>query len=260
MKVKRIIAATLSICMLGGAVGYDAPLFEGASVTANAAKQKYENVVSGVCGENVTWTLDRNTGVLTIDGTGDNYFAAFVEYKDEIKKIFFSGGITSIPNGFCAHCSSLTEVYIPEGVTMIGKSPFVKCPIKEIWIPSTCTTIADYAIPDDITIYGYKGSAAEEYAEKSFTVFVDIDSAFNKGDLNNDTMIDGRDATLVLSMYADSSSSGYVPTAAERIVGNVNNDNFIDGRDATIILGYYADLSAGASISFENYLKSMNYV
>jgi hypothetical protein len=37
-----------------------------------------DEVVSGTCGENLTWTLDLPSGVLTISGTGemDNYYTS----------------------------------------------------------------------------------------------------------------------------------------------------------------------------------------
>ena len=55
-------------------------------------------VDSGICGENLTWTLDK-TGTLSILGTGDMFKSAYLiwdEYKDSIKEINFSEGITSI--------------------------------------------------------------------------------------------------------------------------------------------------------------------
>lgn len=78
---------------------------------------------SGTCGENLTWTFNTETGVLTIDGTGKmtNYDA-------------FIG------------CGNLEEVTLPEGLTKIGDSAFRDCAnLKDIEIPATVKTLGHYA-------------------------------------------------------------------------------------------------------------------
>ena len=60
-----------------------------------------EITASGICGENLRWTLD-DSGVLIISGTGDmtdwDYFAQtpFYSNKSKIKKVVIEEGITSI--------------------------------------------------------------------------------------------------------------------------------------------------------------------
>ena len=65
-----------------------------------------EGTVSGKCGDNVYWSLDKTTGVLSITGTGemDDYVALsggpgmhpWVEYDLEIKSVVISEGVTRI--------------------------------------------------------------------------------------------------------------------------------------------------------------------
>lgn len=70
---------------------------------------------SGTCGENLTWTFNTETGVLTIEGTGKmtNYDASnpapWDEYKDQIKKIVVSDGVTTIGKGAFMGCASLSN-------------------------------------------------------------------------------------------------------------------------------------------------------
>ena len=79
------------------------------------------------------------------------------------------------------------------------------------------------------------------------------------GDINGDALVDGRDATALLTAYA-SESAGKTDTlsAEQRRVADVNRDDIADGRDATVILTYYAKQSAGEDILFETYLESIN--
>ena len=160
---------------------------------------------------------------------------------------FDTSSATKTENMF-AGCDNLLSLKLGENFGNVAEAHYLKN--RKGWVnakaPSTVISgSGEYAV--------FSNTGGNTYIQYGTSIT-------QKGDLNNDTMIDGRDATLVLSMYADSSSSGYVPTDADRAVGDVNNDTFIDGRDATIILGYYADLSAGASISFENYLKNNKYI
>ena len=59
---------------------------------------------TGKCGKDVTWTFDKDTGVLTLSGTGRMYEYGAIEipeweymvYKDEIKKVVIGEYVTSI--------------------------------------------------------------------------------------------------------------------------------------------------------------------
>ena len=79
------------------------------------------------------------------------------------------------------------------------------------------------------------------------------------GDVNGDRIVDGRDASAVLSEYALQSSDNPPAFTYEQMkAADVNSDGVMDGRDATIILTYYARTSSGLKTSFEKYLDSLN--
>ena len=90
---------------------------------------------SGTCGNNLTWNLNAETGVLTISGTGAmedySYFpsvpAPWNNYRSSIKSVIINDGVTSIGSYAFRDCSSLTSVTIPESVTSIGSSAFADC-------------------------------------------------------------------------------------------------------------------------------------
>lgn len=63
---------------------------------------------------------------------------------------------------------------------------------------------------------------------------------YNAGDVNRDTIIDARDASAVLTEYAQT-STGKAPTftGARFHAADINKDGVLDGRDASAILSYY---------------------
>ncbi len=64
------------------------------------------------------------------------------------------------------------------------------------------------------------------------------------GDANEDGVVDGRDASLVLTEYAKISTSSPASfSESQTIRADVNFDDIIDARDASMILSYYAYLS-----------------
>ncbi len=125
-------------------------------------------VVEGECGENLTWSLDTSTGVLTISGSGDmtDYSsggAPWYVYRTKITSVVFSGEVTIIGNYTFADCSNLTSVSIPNSVTWICLSAFDGCSkLTEIEIPNSvkdldyysfgyCTGLTSVVIPDSVT-------------------------------------------------------------------------------------------------------------
>ena len=105
---------------------------------------------SGICGENLTWTLDA-AGTLTVSGTGAmkdfGYKGApWYQSRDSIKAVVVESGVTTIGDSAFEDCSSLSSITIPAGVTAIGDSAFDGCrSLTSITIPESVTTIGEYA-------------------------------------------------------------------------------------------------------------------
>ena len=112
--------------------GNNADVTDSVAVVGAIVVSAGETFESGTCGENVTYSLNKNTGVLTISGTGkmadysSNRHSPFYKNK-KIKEVIIEDGVTSI--GSCAfeECISLTSITIPEGVTRIGSCAFYGC-------------------------------------------------------------------------------------------------------------------------------------
>lgn len=88
---------------------------------------------TGSCGENLVWMLNTNDSVLSIYGSGvmTNYYSSsyvpWYSYKDYIKKIEISNGVTSIGNWAFSDCENLISVTIPNSITSIKNAAFSLC-------------------------------------------------------------------------------------------------------------------------------------
>ena len=112
---------------------------------------------SGTCGTNLTWNFSEGSGVLTITGTGDmtNYDMSkqtptnptpWNSYRDKIKSVILSNGVTSIGDYAFWFCNKMTSVTIPNSVTSIGSSAFYNCcSLTSITIPNSVTSIGNSA-------------------------------------------------------------------------------------------------------------------
>lgn len=246
------------------------------------------------CGENADWSLDEDTGVLTISGTG-SISATTLQWKsDYIKKVVIEDGITQIDGLSFAGFKNLTEVIIPDSVSSIGIDVFSNCSsLTSIPIPESVTSIyeafdncenlseitilnpdceiSDYSISNGYdydkgeyyfngTIYGYTNSTAQAYADENIFNFQSLgdapDSGFELGDLNNDKLIDAVDATSILIEYAEMSTSGNSTLSVEqKKSADVNSDGIIDSVDATFVLSYYAETSTGGNITLIDFIE-----
>ncbi|MCR5616679.1 MAG: leucine-rich repeat domain-containing protein, partial [Clostridiales bacterium] len=87
------------------------------SLKVNAA----DEVASGTCGANLTWSLD-SEGTLTISGTGEMYELSLVtdvpwyENRFSINDVIIEEGATSIGCMFFYNCVNLNAITIPDSV------------------------------------------------------------------------------------------------------------------------------------------------
>lgn len=91
--------------------------------------------ITGNCGkngDNLKWSLNTDTGVLTITGTGDmaNYGAnnaPWLNYLSIIDSVVLEDGVASIGGNAFNNCGSLRSVTIPNSVQSIGTGAFQGC-------------------------------------------------------------------------------------------------------------------------------------
>ena len=138
-----------------------------------SGQQAYAEVYSGVDG-NISWSVDTETGVLTLSGSGtmknySKYYltkAPWYSYKSSIKSVAISEGVTSIGDEAFRDCSSLRSVTMPESVTSIGNYAFWDCSsLTSVTIPdgvtsigenafSACSSLTSVTIPDGVMSIG----------------------------------------------------------------------------------------------------------
>ena len=105
---------------------------------------------------------------------GDSIF----RYCTRLEEIAFQDGfLVNIPHLTFGDCNNLSFIELPEGITEIGAQAFECCfNLKEVTIPSSINKISDSAFDDCkyLTIKGYTGSIAEQYAKNHRINFISI--------------------------------------------------------------------------------------
>ena len=132
----------------------------------------------GAITNTVTATLDTDTGVFNISGTGtmkdyvwkDPWYVPvprdpvpWAPSRKSVKSVVIGPGVASIGESAFCHCEALTSVRIPDSVTSIGDGAFFACfALSSLTIPSNvtsigkgafnyCVSMSSVTIPDGIT-------------------------------------------------------------------------------------------------------------
>ena len=123
---------------------------------------QFSNTFSGTCGangNNLTWSLNRCTGVLTISGsgamadyerTGDNCAeysssAPWIAHKGYITSIVLPVGLTRIGNYAFYQCRGVTDIDLPAALLSIGNYAFAETGLQQVCVPEGVTTIGNSA-------------------------------------------------------------------------------------------------------------------
>ena len=150
-----------------------------------------EEIVSGQCGEGLTWTLNRTTQTLTIEGQGkmQEYaswwnapwtdYAPWNDYRDEITAVVIGEGITEIGNRAFDTFENLQSVQLPSSLRSIGMQAFYRCNLQSVQLPEGLRYIAPFAfagnalteltLPDSLR-YVYRGAFQGMESLQSVTI------------------------------------------------------------------------------------------
>lgn len=118
---------------------------------------------SGNVNENITWSLDTSTGLLTLTGTGNmpkfsyvwnsQNMAPWEEHKSAITQINVGEGITSLDEFNFFHTENVTAISLPSTLTSIGYQCFYECyKLESLVIPASVTTIGKEAFANDTSL------------------------------------------------------------------------------------------------------------
>ena len=98
-------------------------------------------------------------------------------YCSKLENITIPDSVTAIGSEAFLDCSSLASVTIPESVTEIGATAFKNCKnLTEITIPASVVSIGSNAFYNcpKLTVYGYKGTTAQTYAQSNGLMFLTV--------------------------------------------------------------------------------------
>ncbi len=259
MKLKKIISILLSLTLT-------ISIFPVSIIIANA--ESY----SGTCGDNLTWSLDTDTGLLKIEGTGEmyDYFndqAPWSVYKNSISNVNLADEITKIGNSAFWGCGEITDIDIPNKVIGIGDYAFSYCrKLADIQLPATvksiggwafnCCPITQITIPEGVESIGWYAfgqdnslttvTIPKSVTDLSPTAFVGLDTISVAEDnpkyhSSNNCVVETDTKTLITG-----TNSGIIPDNGEvEIIGDHAFYNCVDITEIDIPegvteIGWYA--------------------
>ena len=119
---------------------------DGTELFANCSVKVMPVVISGMCGNNVRYTLYDDMSLL-ISGTGDMTSSPWTaSYSKDIKTVIIEEGVTKIVYAAFWDCSGITSVTIPTSMTSIDQYAFEGCRgLTSIMIPEGVTSIGEKA-------------------------------------------------------------------------------------------------------------------
>ena len=238
------------------------------SLKANALETTYyavwtknaATVASGACGNNLNWTLDGNN-ILTIMGSGDmdNYskggymqcgdapysYSPWYDYKDISIKVVINSGVTSI-----------------------GRLAFADMTIESISIPSTVTSIGDYAFRfckkmADVSISANVNSIGYQCFNNCANLQNIVVNAGNTNYSSSQGILYNKDKTTLIicpagTLMSDVTVPGTVKSMAHNAFEDCVNIQTISFPDSLERLDYHQ--FDGCKIKQFNIGKNLNYI
>jgi hypothetical protein len=152
MKGKQLISLLLSGLIVVGTViqnftGTIESKAESTFETDSSSDISEDGMIkTGMCGENISYSWNTESGAVYITGSGDMYdyinggtltsdenestvYSPFL--SSDIKSVIIEEGITDVGEGMFAKCPKLTNVELPETILEIKNEAFLECTALE---------------------------------------------------------------------------------------------------------------------------------
>ena len=165
----------------------------------------------------------KDIGTLTIpDGVTENLSSTFSDIN--MREVIIPEGFLELAFGSFKDCKKLQRVRLPESLRSIGLMAFQNCDaLRQLYIPKGVTEIGILDLnrykPELLTVYGEKGSKAQEMAERYRYTFVEGYPAENNP-IPDFVILDGE-----LSQYLGTDTDVLIPEGVTRISRNTFRDN-----------------------------------
>lgn len=156
------VASGVVTGLKAGTVTITATSAENSALSASCiVTVEVPSVLSGTCGENITWKLE--DGVLTLTGTGETYSYAkgdgspFYAYKDQITKIVVGEGIEGLRNHIFYNLDKVAEVDLPTTLVKIDARAF-----------NGCSNLKSLTVNSNLSLLGYEALVGSGIADLYF--------------------------------------------------------------------------------------------
>ena len=117
------------------------------------------NVISGTCGDNLTWQYDTNNHSLVISGSGDMWDFDYEERQcpwqtvsGTITSVSLPDDLTRIGSRAFNGCYNLTTIDLPSSLTSIGSYAFYSAGFKSLVFPNSVTEIGAEAFCNNLEL------------------------------------------------------------------------------------------------------------
>ncbi len=254
---------------------------EGITGIGNYAFMKCSNLETVSIPASVTdigdfvFTYDMNSvKSINVDENNENYKSAdgVLFNKDMTEIIKYPNGrsgsytipetVTTIHTCAFRECTELTELEIPDSVSTFESYAFYDCDsLLSVTIPSSVKEMDSSFVGcglgykfhkgfdepiEGFTIKGYKGTAAESYANKNNFTFIDLDNVIS-GDANGDGEINAKDRMMLTRHLAK--WTGY--ESVDMTAADVNNDGDVNAKDRMILTRHLAKWQGYETLPFD---------
>ncbi len=189
--------------------------------------------------------------------------------RRDLKKIVIPDSVRIVGEWAFEECDALEQVTFPASVEEIGNGAVQQCPaLKSITIENKACKIANSpatvstGVSEETgyyyfagTVYGYRNSTAQVYADRWDYRFEPLDQEVT-GDLSGDGEISAEDAQITLKAYVNTlAGKPDGLTDAQRKAADVDGSGTVDAIDAQFILKYYVETLAGKEPTWEALIR-----
>ena len=205
---------------------------QGETVAADDVSYDFGGVKSGICGDNLTWSLEED-GTLKIAGFGDMYDYSINQRSDyrgpDIRIAEVGENITEIGKEAFAGCSGLTEIFFIGGQPKFGENCF-KGLTATVHFPASWGTQPDSSFGGNITWDKEKTDIS------GFTVSLDGEHIYNGHEIeqtvtvrNGETdLVENEDFTVSYQNNVNAGTATIIITGTGEYTGTVTKEFTIE--------------------------------